>query len=156
MKQEKINEYDSFYRTLILTVQFEQTNFIANLFEFVQNFISDHSINESSINTVHVSKEFDGSMRISIEYCIIDLSSISSSDNVKAQIIAILNLLGYSEERIKSVLSQKLWNDPNQFSWSVEIYDDSSNYLYSKRDYEQSISNLLKKTLNIFVNVSIC
>jgi hypothetical protein len=101
-----------------------------------------------NISSINIERE--GSRRtIVIKYTKFNLSDITSLPDKSDQIKSILNLLGYSSDKIESITS-------NNSSWFANIYEhyDPDEFL-SKLDHEISISRKISKVLGFYVHVSI-
>ena len=138
---------DGIFSTLVVRYTCENSSIQCSTNIAFHQVTRQFNIDPSNISSINVERE--GSRRtIVIKYTKFDLSDITSLSDKSEQIKSILNLLGYSSDKIESITS-------NNSSWFANVYEhyDPDKFL-SKLDHEISISRKISKVLGFYVHVS--
>jgi hypothetical protein len=143
-----IQKDDGIFSTLVVKYNCENTSIMWSTNLTIYEISRQFNIDPSNISSINVEKE--GTKRtIVIKYTKFDLSDITSLSDKSEQIKSILNLLGYSSDKVESITS-------NNSSWFANVYEhyDPDEFL-AKLDHEISISRKISKVLGFYVHVSI-
>ena len=109
-----IQKDDGIFSTLVVKYNCENTSIMWTTNLTIYEISRQFNIDPSNISSINVEKE--GSRRtIVIKYTKFDLSDITSLSDKSEQIKSILNLLGYSSDKVESITS-------NNSSWFANIY----------------------------------
>lgn len=162
MKQERevtIEKDDGIFSTLVIKYPSESTSIFCGMNMIIHEVTREYSIDPANISSINITRE--GCIRkIKIKYSKFDLSSITSIDDREEQIIAILNLLSYSQDKIKDISQEEKWpsiSGSTETIWVARLdehYDPDEGF--SQRDHEFSMSRKISKALGFEVKVSMC
>ncbi len=132
-----------------------------NIFYNVRNILytvfKENEIDKTNVQSLSITQK-EKTVYIEVEYCKVNLKSLTKSKDKKEQIIATLNYLGYSLEKIIEISYREKWPkvaNENKMVWEIKLeehyYPDE---IFSQRDHEISLSRELKKFLEIDISVS--
>ncbi len=147
MRNISIKREGRIYTTIEVEEKIPQKGFLNNLTDIVREVMESQSFREEDIKEIHYGVEKGSNIpTITIEYATIPLEEYMADKDEKEQIVEVLHLLGYSDEKIRKVKYTKWGRDLE--GWLIELsehYDPDESF--SQRNAKAYIYEQLKKTI---------
>lgn len=152
-----IEDEDALYATLKISYD-KQNHLFYNMKNILSQVFEEYDIDKRNILSFNV-EQSEVQVYVKLEYCKVDLKTLTSSKDKKEQIILTLNHLGLPIEKIRKVEWGKKWpkcDEVDDMTWKVEIneYFDLEE-CYTKVCYENMLSNALSRFLSTDITVSV-
>lgn len=146
---------EGFFEKIKVKATITNEEWLKEVVEIVNTAIRFYSINESNIEMIQVERQENNNVRITIEYRKVTVSSLTSSKDMREQIIAVLGAMDYTGDKIKHISHEKHAVNGAEPAWYVKIGSDyDADESLSQRDEEISLNRILNKMFNERVVVS--
>lgn len=123
----------------------------------IKKVLEENSADKKNVTSLNVNKEGE-SVKIELVYTKFNLSNLLKGKSEKEQIIAVLEQLGYTNDKIKAVEYTKKWPNVDEIDdkvWKVKIdehYDPDESL--SQHSHERYMSRMISRALGFEVDVS--
>lgn len=152
-----IKDDDGIFSTLVIKFSNENASIFCGLNLAAHEATGQFNISPTNISRIEVTRE-GLNRQIQIHYSKFDLSSITSLPDKNQQILEMLNLLGYSRDKVSTIeYKKKNPNDDcsNEFIWVATIFEHyDPDESFSQNEHEISMSKKISNALGFEVKIS--
>lgn len=144
---------DGILTTLVIEYSLENSSILCGMNITIHDVTRQFSINPSNIYSIKITKK-GLNRKIKIKYSKFDFYAITLLESKEQQIVEILNLLGYPENKIAGITCKKKYptvDYSTEMIWVTMIYKDNENI--SQSSHETSLSRKISNALGFEVKV---